>query len=406
MNKKTVLILITPLLFSIAAGWFAWRSYSQAPEIASENLKSAALTISSSIEKIASADDNFTPLSNFSSPDIAYYLIYNAKGEILFHTNRSLVGEIKEDISEIERAKAFNERRKRLGTGEEVYLINTEIHPNGKKLYLELALHTYRADLVIRRSSAGVTILLFLSVTLWIFTAALLYSFKKIEKGEKDMRRREELAKLGEMSAVMAHEIRNPLAGIKGFSQLIETSQSIEEAKIYAEKVVSQSIKMEELVNDLLSFAREDSAEKRTEDIGKIAEDAVIMAFMELKPENITVEKSISKSITANCNQQRIFQLILNLIKNAIQAMPDGGILKVSAETIANNAVIKIEDSGVGIQKEKLSKIFDPFFTTKAKGTGLGLALCRKIAEEHSGRLAVESVEKLGTNFTLTISRG
>jgi two-component system sensor histidine kinase HydH len=99
----------------------------------------------------------------------------------------------------------------------------------------------------------------------------------------------------------------------------------------------------------------------------------------------------------------RIFQVLLNLLKNGLQAMPDGGELRVELEQTATAARIRISDTGVGIPPENIAHIFEPFWTSKARGTGLGLALCRKVAHEHGGSLTVESRVGAGTNFTLTL---
>ena len=102
-------------------------------------------------------------------------------------------------------------------------------------------------------------------------------------------------------------------------------------------------------------------------------------------------------------NRDRLTQVLLNLVKNAIQAMPDGGTVRITAGIDGKQAIIKVSDNGHGISQEDMSRIFEPFFTTKARGTGLGLALCRKIVEEHGGTITVQSVVGEGTSVSITI---
>ena len=218
------------------------------------------------------------------------------------------------------------------------------------------------------------------------------------------MQRREELARLGELGAVMAHEIRNPLAGIKGFAQLIECAGGMEQARLYADRIVSQSLRMEVLVDDLLAFAREDRGEPLPVDLAMLVQDCVTMIRMEADPERVEVVHIPQAEITVTLVSDRIIQLLLNLLKNGLQAMPDGGLLRIELENDKKQAIIRISDTGVGIPPENIPHIFEPFWTSKARGTGLGLALCEKVAREHGGNLTVTSVAGSGTTFTLTLS--
>ena len=124
---------------------------------------------------------------------------------------------------------------------------------------------------------------------------------------------------------------------------------------------------------------------------------------MEADPGRVEVIHTPQAAMKALVASDRIIQLLLNLLKNGIQAMPDGGKLRVELKDTKSAAIIKICDSGVGISPESLPHIFDPFWTSKAKGTGLGLALCKKVAQEHGGSLTVESTVGGGTTFTVTL---
>jgi two-component system sensor histidine kinase HydH len=160
---------------------------------------------------------------------------------------------------------------------------------------------------------------------------------------------------------------------------------------------------MESLVDDLLSFAREDRGERQPVDLAALVRDSVMMIRMEADPERVQVVHTPQVAMKAVVSSDRIIQLLLNLLKNGLQAMPDGGELRVELKDAKSSAIIKICDSGIGIPSESIPHIFDPFWTSKARGTGLGLALCQKVAHEHGGNVTVESTVGVGTTFTVTL---
>lgn len=403
MIKTTRLAIGIPLCFTLLVAWFAWSAYHAAPPLAAENLRGAGLSISKAIEQLSVADASFRSLARYTTPDIAYFALIDRQGIVRFHTNPGLINQPFDDANQDSFPDGISEQRELLGTGEEVYILRTRIHPAQDEFLLVLALHTYRADQVIRRARTGITVVSALTVALWGLTALLLFMLRREERHHREMRRREEMARLGEMGAVMAHEIRNPLAGIKGFAQLIENSDDIEQTHSYAEKIVTQSLRMEALVNELLAFARDEQGERHPADLSALINScAALMRFEALK-QQVTIEVTVKSQVMAPLVADRIVQLLLNLMKNALQAMPEGGVIKIELQQKNSLAHISVSDSGVGISPEHLPHIFEPFWTSKATGTGLGLALCRKVAEEHGGSLAVESAVGVGTEFVITL---
>lgn len=403
MMKTSQILIGIPLCFTLLVLWFAWSALRTAPPLAAENLRGAGLSISAAIEQLVDADNSFHSLTRYSTPDIAYFALIDRYGIVKYHTNPGLIGQPYADSGQKKFPDGISEQREKLGTGEEVYLLRTNLHTDHEEYQFVLALHTYRADQVIRRARAGVTVVSALSLALWGLTLFAFLMLRREERHHREMQRREELARLGELGAVMAHEIRNPLAGIKGYAQLTETADDLEQAKLFADKIVTQSIRMESLVDDLLSFAREDRGERQPADLAALVRDSVMMIRMEATPERVDIVHTPHAAMKALVASDRIIQLLLNLLKNGIQAMPDGGQLSVELKDAKSSAIIKISDSGVGIAPESLPHIFDPFWTSKAKGTGLGLALCRKVAQEHGGSLTVESTVGVGTTFTVTL---
>ncbi|PKN16581.1 MAG: histidine kinase [Deltaproteobacteria bacterium HGW-Deltaproteobacteria-23] len=406
MTKTTRLLIGIPLCFTLLVAWFAWSAFRVAPPLAVESLRGAGLSIAAAIEQLIVADSSFRSLERYSTPDIAYFALIDRQGIVRFHTNQGLIDKqipVDENKTFVE---GVSEQRERLGTGEEVYLLRKKVHTDHDEYLLVLALHTYRADQVIRRAKAGVSVVSALTVALWCLTLLLLFMLRREGRHHMEMNRREELARLGEMGAVMAHEIRNPLAGIKGFAQLVETATDIEQARSHAKKIVHQSLRMESLVNDLLSFSRNDQGARQITDLLTVIMECVALLRSEAAAQQVEVKVEAPKPLQAAVDVDRIFQLLLNLMKNAIQAMPDGGVLDVVLYQKNKFVYINVKDSGSGIIPEDLLHIFEPFWTSKAQGTGLGLALCKKVAEEHGGSLTVESSVNVGTEFVVTLPEG
>jgi len=403
MGKTTRLLIGIPLCFTLLVAWFAWSAFRAAPPLAAENLRGAGLLISAAIEQLAIADASFRSLARYTTADIAYFALIDRSGIVRFHTNPGLIGQPFAHEDRITFPEGISEQRESLGTGEEVYLLRTKVHADHGEYLLVLALHTYRADQVIRRAKTGVTVVAALTVALWGLTVLVILMLRREERHRRGMQRREELARLGEMGAVMAHEIRNPLASIKGFAQLMETADNMQQVRAYAGKIVAQSFRMESLVNDLLAFAREDREERQPTDLAALVRECVSLIRMEADPALVEVIHTPRPALNVMAVSGRIDQMLLNLLKNGLQAMPEGGRLRVELENAPSLAIVRVRDTGIGIPPENIPRIFEPFWTDKTRGTGLGLALCRKIAQEHGGSLTVESVVGGGTTFTVTL---
>ncbi len=404
MQKAERFIIIIPICFTLLVGWFSWSAFKIAPQIAADNLRGTGLSIAAAIEELTTIDPDPRSLAHFSTPDIAYISVVDREGIVRFHTNTGLIGTVwGESKPNVASRTGVYDERKTLGSGERIYLLQTRIHPNGGNCLLILALHTYRYDQIIHRTHTGIMVAVLLTLTLWLVTFGIMYLLRRDKLRQLEMQRREEMVRLGELGAVIAHEIRNPLAGIKGFVKLIETSTDIEQARHYAGKVVNQSLRMESLTNELLAFAREDHVEWQLTDLAALVRDCVEMIRMEADSVRVKIYHTPQTAIKVMIDSDRIIQLLLNLLKNGLQAMPDGGVLQVELKSDKSWATIKICDSGVGIPPENIPHIFKPFWTSKARGTGLGLALCHKVAQEHGGTLSVESSAGVGTTFTVTL---
>ncbi|WP_282410934.1 ATP-binding protein [Pseudomonas sp. PS02303] len=222
---------------------------------------------------------------------------------------------------------------------------------------------------------------------------------------ESQLRRRDRLHALGEVAMGLAHEIRNPLGIIKTATQLLHRRADLPETdKRHLEYVVSEVSRINDLITDFLDFAKPSAPMRSTQAARPLVDDLVGFCAPELASHNIDVHiNDQAPGATLHVDARQLKQAGLNLIVNAIDAMPDGGRLTVAISSESPYTVISISDTGQGIEPDMLERIFTPFVTTKASGTGLGLAKVFSIMEGHDGRIECVSEKDAGTTFTLYI---
>lgn len=217
------------------------------------------------------------------------------------------------------------------------------------------------------------------------------------------MTRAEHLATLGELAAGLAHEIRNPLAGIAGVIEIIgrelpEPSPSRE----VLQDVQQEVLHIKKILSDLLDYARPKPPALRPADLNATVEHAVAIAKQQILSRPIAIELERAEGLApVEHDSRQIQQVLLNLMLNAIQAIPKTGWVRVRVEAQQAFTVVRVADSGRGIAPEHLPNIFRPFFTTKGQGTGLGLSLARRIVEDHGGRIEVMSALGEGSTFSV-----
>lgn len=228
----------------------------------------------------------------------------------------------------------------------------------------------------------------------------------ELKKTQEKLVHAERLAAMGELVAGVAHEIKNPLTGIKGFTELLKDAYSNDPEARQIVRGLSFSVKhLQQVVDNFLTFSRNAKVNKRKIDINQAVRDAVTLTAHQLKGMQVTVYMTLAKKLPlfkADINQ--LVQVFTNLFINAAHAMqPKGGAVKVESKFENNNILIKVIDSGHGIAPEDQPKIFQSFFTTKekGKGTGLGLSISLGIVENHGGKILVDSTPGKGTTFTL-----
>lgn len=230
---------------------------------------------------------------------------------------------------------------------------------------------------------------------------------EELARAQAQLVQQERLAALGEMSAVVAHEVRNPVAVI--FNSLVSLKKLLRpegDARMLLEIIGEEADRLNRMVGDLLDFARPSTPTWRYEAVDRLLDDAVGAALAD-NPQGIVLRRDIEPSIPLIRMDARLMrQAILNVAVNAVQAIQYGGTLSVSARRDQGSVRIEIADTGPGIPSEVRHRIFEPFFTTKASGTGLGLAVVKRIVEGHQGEIMVESHVGHGTVFTLRLPLG
>lgn len=222
---------------------------------------------------------------------------------------------------------------------------------------------------------------------------------------EEQLRRADRLSALGELSAGMAHEIRNPLGAIKGAVEIIKDDYSPDEAKYeFIRILLKETDRLNHIVQEFLGFAKPKAPEFQSVDLNECIDSVLLLTAQEARKTGVKVEKKLDAAIgKRSLDAGLLKQACLNLILNAIQAMPGGGVLTVESGINSGCVEVKITDTGTGISEENRKKLFSPFFTTKKNGTGLGLAITYRIIENHRGKIDVASEPGRGTTFTVKI---
>lgn len=219
---------------------------------------------------------------------------------------------------------------------------------------------------------------------------------------EELMLRSEKLLMAGQLAAGIAHEIRNPLTSIKGFLQLL--SSQMKDKQGYVDIMNSELNRIEEITSELLLLAKPHEQAFRQHEMNSLLKMVISIMEPQAILNNVQIEGSFGEeSLYICCDENQLKQVFVNFIKNAIEAMPQGGELNVHVAKRHNEAIVSIIDQGCGIPAEKLAHIWQPFYTTKEKGTGLGLMVSYSIIENHRGSIHVTSEPDVGTTFSIRI---
>ncbi len=223
------------------------------------------------------------------------------------------------------------------------------------------------------------------------------------DRMEEQLTQTEKLTSLGLLAAGVAHEVNTPLAVISNYIQMLAKQMPEGDPRhTIIDKIVKQTFRASEIVNNLLNFSRTGPGELADVDLNRVVEETLSLVAHPLKASQIQVVKQLTEGIPpVRGSANKLQQVFLNLFLNARDAMPSGGMLEVRSAAHNGSVEVEVADTGNGITREHIHKIFDPFFTTKTsgRGTGLGLSVSYGIIKEHAGKIDVRSTPGRGTSF-------
>jgi PAS domain S-box-containing protein len=236
-----------------------------------------------------------------------------------------------------------------------------------------------------------------------IVLTCVVHDITEYKEMEARLLKSEKFAAIGELATMVAHDLRNPLQGISTAVHIVrKATEKLGDEKVFSMlQHIDDSVDYsEKIVRDLLDY----SADLKLYQVETNPKSIVTKALSGMiVPVNVKVVDEAQSSPRVDLDIDKIRRVIVNLVSNSFDAMPEGGTLMIASREVEGNLELSFADTGVGIPKEKMDKLWKPFFTTKAKGMGLGLPICKRIVEAHGGEILVESVEGRGTKFTLLL---
>ena len=239
----------------------------------------------------------------------------------------------------------------------------------------------------------------------WESRAAEIRQFERNAVRER-LTQAEQLAQIGHLAASLAHEIKNPLAGISGAIQVIRDGMDLEDQwRPILEEVLRQTNRLDGTVKDLLVYARPKPPRFQRCKLNHLIERVLTVLRREPDLQRVRVDYINSQQLPLYGDEAQIEQLVMNLLHNAAHASPDGGLVRVLTTSNSDGLRLVVEDQGQGMDQETCQRAFEPFFTTKARGTGLGLPICRKIVDAHGGTISIRSAVGQGATVTVRLPR-
>jgi signal transduction histidine kinase len=236
-------------------------------------------------------------------------------------------------------------------------------------------------------------------------TDQLRQAHQELQENFESMKRAHRLSALGQLSAGLAHEIRTPLASIEGAATVLQReSPSKERLLEFLEIIHKESRRLDRLLNRFLSFAKPPKPDLKLIEIDQLLESVIGLARHADGNGRLELKKEIRPAASVvECDPEQMKQVLLNLVMNAVQAMPRGGTVVLAALRDKDRILIDVEDQGTGIAQEDVERVFDPFFTTKDAGTGLGLSVAHQIVRQHGGSLTILRNSADGSTFRVSL---
>ncbi|HTZ17706.1 MAG TPA: ATP-binding protein [Dissulfurispiraceae bacterium] len=408
-GKTHIYLVIILLAASIAILISTFVIYRNSLNAAEEALQLQALGIAASLEpslqeKNVNKDIFRDIITEASWEGIAFIALYDKEGLTLLHSNENLTGR-RIDSPSIKTCAGENRPvfgSMLLGTEEEVFTVDYPIHARDEIKVLRLALHPYPAQNIVRQARLQAISIAIAVIILWIMGFFFITAVLRAEKLSSMMAERERLAVIGEMAAVLAHEIRNPLGSIKGFAQFLSEKGLGGSSELGV--IVEEAARLERLTEDLLLYASPSVVRAEEFNLSDLAGETVRMIEEPYRIGNqITITSTVPPDIVLVSDREKLKQVLVNLIRNSIDAVDEGGFVEIEAEQAGNKIIIIVRDDGCGMDEETKSRAFSSFFTGKAKGTGLGLAIVEKLTNALNGTIEIESAPASGTIVRLTL---
>lgn len=359
-------------------------------DLAIKSLKDTAdgLRLSAENALRSTGEDDASEISRvFSDRTVAYAFIAEKDGNILFHTNRALKNTrlYSQDMEKWISAGNDTSQRITLGTGMPAYEFNYIIDRENTPEMLRLVLQTTETDKNIRQAGRMWWITGLLIAILW---AAGIISERFVTNRIKTQAARESrkrLTLIGQMTSVLAHEIRNALGSIKGYAQwLEEKADEGSPQKEALNMVVTGSLRIEALVQELLLYSKEEAYHEERVELAPLIEEVIVFSTPD---SSAGIDLNIPPGIYVNVDREKLFRVIVNGIRNAMDAVDETGRITISSSERGRWVEIAIEDTGEGISQKDPDRLFTPFYTTKTDGTGLGLAYAKKVVEAMGGAI-------------------
>ncbi len=419
-----VFSLLMLLLFSIVAIISAVGTYKISIEGSKNLLETRAVDVAVNLgftlEKLGLKKELFPELTNKEQwNNLAFLSLYARDGTIVLHSNPHLIGRIHNDPFV---KRVFRERKPKihfspLATGEMVFVLDFPLHLHLKEevqeaknadldslsnaYCLRVALHPYPAQAIVRRSNVQLVLIGLSLLILWSLAFFFLWTWRKNYKLETKLREQERMAALGEMAAVLAHEIRNPLSSIKGFAQYHMEGETDPAKKEDLGIIVEEARRLEYLTSDLLAYARPAALNLQKFNLKRFCEDLAKTLGIR-NADRITWECHDSG---ISLDREKLMQISINLVQNALDALEEtpGAHVWYRLKAEETRLIMEVRDNGPGIPEEIKERLCEPFVTTKTKGTGLGLAIVQRLTQAMNGVLNIESDSQKGTSVRIEI---
>lgn len=341
---------------------------------------------------------------------VAYIAIYNDEGKVLLHSNPELIGRY------VGESSGFPSTKTRQPTqllprsfyqdsplGERLYIFENSVNLKDKKAILRIGLHILPVEEALLYAKRHIYLDFFFSLLFFFGGVASFFLMRRLYALRRKI---EDLERWQFISKTLAHEMKNPLASIKGFAQLSLRRVDDEKTKKAQSLILKEALRLERLLENLSSYTHPKPLKLSFFDLRDLLTE-VLETFKLLYPSADLVLSLKGEEFNVYSDRDKLKQVLINLLENALQAGSERGVLKVDVDLMAEDKsyIVRIKDYGKGVSRGELKRIWEPFYTTKAKGMGLGLTIVKRLCEELNCKIEIRSKEGTGTEVWLEIPR-